>query len=78
MLGGRREPERRLRKSTFEPVLARRDRLVVAVLSAGWLACLVEFWLWWLQPEHRASYLGLAINSVLLVYVTLYPPHSSS
>ena len=73
MLGARRDPERRLRKSTFEPALARRDRLVVAALSAGWLVCIADFWLWWLRPAHRASYVGLAINSVLLLYVTLYP-----
>jgi cellulose synthase (UDP-forming) len=66
-------PHRRLRKSTFSAVLGRTDRLFVGVVSLCWLACLVEFWVWWLAPAHRTNLFGIIANSFVLCYLTAYP-----
>lgn len=72
-LAARRSPMRPLQSSTFTPALTRRDRTLVAIMSAGWLASLVVFWLWWLEPAHRAGTWGLVINSLVLGYVSGFP-----
>lgn len=64
---------RRLRKSTFAPVLSTTDRIVIAVLSVCWMACLIDFWAWWLQPAHQITFYGSALNTVVLVYLTCFP-----
>jgi cellulose synthase (UDP-forming) len=64
---------RRLRKSTFSAALGPSDRLAVIVLSVCWLACLVDFWVWWLQPVHLANLFGIIANSIVLFYLTCYP-----
>jgi hypothetical protein len=46
---------------------------VDAALSLGWATCLADFWRWWLTPAHRASMVGLAVNSAVLFYLTFYP-----
>lgn len=56
-------------------VLGRRDRVTVALLTAGWLISLIIFWEWWLQPAHRVSMISLGVNSALLAYVTLMPAY---
>lgn len=65
-------PQRSLDPSTL-PALGPRDRLTVAALTAGWLACVGWFWVWWLRPEHRVSLVGLVVNSLLLLYLTCQP-----
>lgn len=68
------DPQRRkLRKSTFGYVLSPGTRLLIAGLSLGWAACVVSFWLWWLQPAHRITAMGELLNSVLLIYLLCYP-----
>jgi cellulose synthase (UDP-forming) len=64
---------RRLRKSTFSAVLSSGDRLTVSVISVCWLAFLIDFWVWWLQPAHRANLFGIIANSIVLFYLTCYP-----
>ncbi|GGK81300.1 glycosyltransferase [Mangrovihabitans endophyticus] len=64
---------RRARPDTFRPVLGGRDRLLVATATAGWVAFLVAFWIWWLAPQHRAGWVGLIVNSALLLYLSLLP-----
>jgi cellulose synthase/poly-beta-1,6-N-acetylglucosamine synthase-like glycosyltransferase len=64
---------RRLRKSTFAPILGRFDRLLVAVLTIGWTICVTAFWAWWLEPSHRVGVMGLVLNSAVLFYVSCYP-----
>ncbi|MFJ9810336.1 glycosyltransferase family 2 protein [Streptomyces sp. NPDC101158] len=70
-------PPRRLRTlpSSFVRAFSRFDRVVVVLLSLGWLVSLVWFWAWWLQPSHRIGWLGLLVNSALLVYLTYLPVH---
>ncbi|MFI5955293.1 glycosyltransferase family 2 protein [Cryptosporangium sp. NPDC051539] len=58
---------------TFTPALGPGRRFLVHALTAGWLATLVFFWFWWLQPEHRHGWAGLLINSALLAYLSIYP-----
>ena len=64
---------RRAAGSTFVRALGRRDRVVVRLLTAGWLVCLGAIWYWWLQPAHWIDVAGLALNSLLLAYATLTP-----
>jgi cellulose synthase (UDP-forming) len=61
------------RRETFVHLLSVRDRLLVAVLTTGWLVAQVSFWLWWLQPERVITWAGMVINTVLLVYLAVLP-----
>ncbi|MFF9012880.1 glycosyltransferase family 2 protein [Streptomyces sp. NPDC014870] len=61
--------------SGHRPAFSRLDRVLVVLMSLGWTACLVWFWVWWLQPSHRIGWLGLVINSALLLYLTYLPVH---
>ncbi|MET9377387.1 glycosyltransferase family 2 protein [Streptomyces sp. NPDC002992] len=63
------------RADSFVSHFSRADRARVALLSAGWLAGLVWFWVWWLRPEHRVGWVGLVVNSALLLYLTVLPLH---
>ncbi|MCC5477919.1 glycosyltransferase [Streptomyces sp. NPDC059680] len=58
---------------TWIPRLRRTDRVTVTVLAVCWLAALVWFWEWWVRPEHRVGWTGFAVNSALLLYLSLLP-----
>ncbi|MFG2334205.1 glycosyltransferase family 2 protein [Streptomyces sp. NPDC048604] len=62
-------------RSSFVRQFSRADRVLVALLTLGWAVCTTWFWLWWLQPAHRIGWVGLLVNSALLVYLTLLPLH---
>jgi cellulose synthase/poly-beta-1,6-N-acetylglucosamine synthase-like glycosyltransferase len=32
--------------------------------------CLAAFWTWWLQPDHRVAWIGLVVNSAVLLYLS--------
>ncbi len=66
-------PRRQLRRSTFVPALKRLDRVLIAGMSLAWVACIADFWAWWLEPAHRVGVAGLIINSVVLLYVSGFP-----
>lgn len=66
-------PRRATGTDTFVWLLDRRDRIAVAVLTAGWAATLVWFWSWWARPEHRAGTAATLVNSALLLYLSLLP-----
>ncbi|MFC8014716.1 glycosyltransferase family 2 protein [Streptomyces cinereoruber] len=70
-------PARRLtvRASHVVRAFSRADRFLVVLLSLGWVACLVWFWIWWFQPSHRIGWPGLVVNSALLLYLTYLPVH---
>ena len=53
--------------------VSRTDQAAIVVMSGVWLACLVIFWSWWLEPAHRAGMFGLVANSAVLAYVSGFP-----
>jgi len=69
----RQRPRTRLRASTFTDALRRRDQALVVVMSGAWLACVVIFCSWWLEPAHRIGVVGLVVNSAVLAYVSVFP-----
>lgn len=75
LLSGRRAPRLSTHPELYVRVLTRRQRAVVAALTAGWAAAFAAFWLWWLQPEHNVGWLGLILNSVLLFYLSYLPSY---
>ncbi|ANS62775.1 hypothetical protein SLINC_0551 [Streptomyces lincolnensis] len=64
-----------LRPTTFVPALPRRHRFLLALIAVGWATSFVWFWSWWLQPQHRAGWAGLIVNSVILLYLTAVPAY---
>ncbi|MBL8927872.1 MAG: glycosyltransferase [Pseudonocardia sp.] len=64
---------RKIKRGSFVKVLKPSDRLLVAGMTLGWAICLAVFWIWWLQPSHRVSWLGLAVNSAVLLYLSVMP-----
>jgi cellulose synthase (UDP-forming) len=75
ILPGRTAPERRTRRGTFVHALNVRQRILIGVLTAGWLISFVAFWLWWLQPGHLVGWFGLVVNSALLFYLAYLPTY---
>ena len=61
------------RPESFVRQFGKADRMKVAFLTLAWVACLIWFWTWWLRPEHRIGWVGLAVNSALLLYLALLP-----
>ncbi|GAA4988448.1 glycosyltransferase [Yinghuangia aomiensis] len=60
---------------SFAPVLDRRDRIAVRVLTAGWAVCFLWFWIWWWNPVHQVGWFGMAVTSVLVFYLAGLPAH---
>lgn len=59
--------------TSWVPRLGRLDRMKVSLLAVCWWAALVCFWEWWLRPEHRVGLVGFAVNSALLLYLSVLP-----
>ncbi|WP_063753087.1 glycosyltransferase, partial [Streptomyces resistomycificus] len=59
--------------ASWIPRLGRLDRIKVSLLAVCWWTALVCFWEWWLRPEHRAGLAGFAVNSALLLYLSVLP-----
>src|SRR4030095_7491653 len=72
-LSPRKGPRPSLRRSTFVAALSRTDQPAIVVMSGVWLACLVIFWSWWLEPAHRVGMVGLIATSAVLAYVSGFP-----
>ncbi|MBK3639104.1 glycosyltransferase [Streptomyces sp. MBT33] len=62
-----------LRPEFWTHRLAPLDRIMVSLLAVCWWTALVCFWEWWLRPEHRTGWAGFAVNSALLLYLSLMP-----
>ncbi|MFF5157112.1 glycosyltransferase family 2 protein [Streptomyces sp. NPDC000348] len=70
---GRPRPTRIPGTGLWVPRLRRPDRARTSLLALCWLIALVCFWAWWLRPEHRVGWAGFAVNSALLLYLSLLP-----
>ncbi|MGI9146985.1 MAG: glycosyltransferase [Chloroflexota bacterium] len=57
----------------FVPVMSSRQRLAFRCAVAVWLLALVSFWSWWLQAEHVVTWIGMLLNSALLLWTTCLP-----
>jgi cellulose synthase (UDP-forming) len=57
----------------FVPVLRPHQQSVLLALVMVWAVAIGLFWAWWLQPAHWAGPWGMAINTLLLVVVTVLP-----
>ncbi len=55
------------------PLLTPSQKREYAALVATWLAALLVFWTWWLQPEHYVGVLGFVLSTIVLAWVTLLP-----
>jgi cellulose synthase (UDP-forming) len=73
LLSGSRTPALPNHPELYVRLLSNRQRIVLGVLTAGWVGAFVAFWHWWLQPEHNVGWPGLIINSVLLFYLSYLP-----
>ncbi len=56
------------------PALSVANRVALMLIGGLWLASAVFFWLWWLQPEHRTTVAGLALNSAVLGFDVIVLP----
>jgi cellulose synthase/poly-beta-1,6-N-acetylglucosamine synthase-like glycosyltransferase len=68
------ESQLRVREGRFERVCRGRTQLAITALFMTWIALLVSFWAWWLEPAHRVSPGRTVIEAGLLLYVTLILP----
>ena len=57
----------------FVPVLRPHQQSVLLALVLVWAVAIGLFWAWWLQPAHWAGPWGMAINTLMLVVVTVLP-----
>jgi cellulose synthase (UDP-forming) len=49
--------------------------MILALCTADWLACLVMFWVWWLDSSQLVTWAGMLINSALLFYLSYIPAY---
>lgn len=57
------------------PVLTDRRRAEFLVGAFAWLVALVNFWVWWLEPDHYVGLFGFLSVTVVLAWVTLLPAY---
>ncbi len=58
----------------FERVLQGRDRVLMTLLLLAWVACVINFWVWWAQPGHQISNGRTVVDVILLSYPTAVLP----
>jgi cellulose synthase (UDP-forming) len=75
VLSGSKAPTKQARTGTFINTLDSTDRLVLGLLTTGWVVAFAAFWAWWLQPDHRVGWVGLIVNSILLFYLSYLPSY---
>jgi cellulose synthase (UDP-forming) len=59
----------------LEPVFTGKRELINVLGIALWLATLLYFWSWWLQPDHVYTAGRYAIVTCILLWVTLIPAY---
>ncbi len=69
-LGDRAEP----RSGGLVPALSVGSRVVLILTAGLWLASAAFFWLWWLEPGHKTTVAGLALNSAVLGFDLIVLP----
>jgi cellulose synthase/poly-beta-1,6-N-acetylglucosamine synthase-like glycosyltransferase len=57
------------------PLMSRAQRLENLAGIAVWLAALVYFWVWWLDPAHYAWFGGFALATATAAWMTLMPAY---
>lgn len=57
------------------PVFTGRRRLEYLLGAGLWVAALLYFWAWWLEPSHHVDALGSTIVTAVLAWVTLLPAY---
>ena len=62
------------RQARFERIGGAKNQVLIGILMLEWIAFVVWFWLWWLQPEHQVSPMRTAIDASLLLYVSVLLP----
>lgn len=70
------QPERIVQNADpdlFIPALSRRAQRALNLLSVLWLGTVIVFGVWWFQPEHVGTRLGLVLNSVVVAFMLLLP-----
>ncbi|WP_353712907.1 glycosyltransferase [Arthrobacter sp. K5] len=75
LLSGRRAPRLARNRHLYTHILQPGQRIILALLTLGWALAFTAFWTWWLQPEHSVGWFGLAVNSVLLFYLSYLPSY---
>ncbi|MGD0314117.1 MAG: glycosyltransferase family 2 protein [Acidimicrobiales bacterium] len=62
------------RQARFERIGGAKNQVLIGILMLEWIAFVVWFWVWWLQPEHQVSPMRTAIDASLLLYVSVLLP----
>ena len=60
---------------TMVPLMSRAQRVEYLAGVAVWLAALVYFWAWWLDPAHYAGPVGYVTATATVAWVTLLPAY---
>ncbi len=56
-------------------VMTARQKIYYGSLVLIWLVNLTLFWVWWLQKDHVVSFLGIVLNSLMLIWSTFLPAY---
>jgi len=56
-------------------VMSPKQKLQYRLLVLIWLVNLVVFWTWWLQKGHFVTFIGITINSLMLLWSTILPAY---
>ena len=60
------------------PLMSKAQRIEYVAGVALWLAALIYFWAWWLNPAHYSGLVGYAIATATFVWVTVMPAYFMS
>jgi cellulose synthase (UDP-forming) len=65
----------RSKESYLIDVMTPKQKLRYRLLVLIWLVNLVVFWVWWLQKGHIVTFVGIIINSLMLLWSTILPAY---
>lgn len=57
----------------LEPVFTGRQKIWYSLGLSLWLATLLQFWTWWLDPAHVAGMMSYAVVTLAIAWVSLVP-----